>query len=52
MQAAKAALVAGSEVSLAFDLERAGFERLMDSADKAAGIAALQARVAAVFTGT
>ncbi len=52
MRAAKAALVAGAEASLAFDVERAGFERLMDSADKAAGIAAFQTRVAAVFTGT
>ena len=51
MITAKAALVAGAEAALAFDVERAGFERLMDSADKAEGLAAFKARRRAVFTG-
>ena len=50
MITAKAALVAGAEAALAFDVERAGFERLMDSADKAEGLAAFKARRRAVFT--
>ena len=49
--AAKAALVAGAEAHLAFGVERAGFERLMDSNDKASGIAAFKTRSRAVFTG-
>lgn len=51
MVAAKAALVAGAEQSLAFGTERGGFERLMDSADKAEGVAAFTARRKAVFSG-
>ena len=49
--AAKAALVAGAEARLAFDTERSGFDALMDSADKAEGIAAFKARRKAVFSG-
>ena len=51
MVAAKAALVAGDECARAFDLERAGFESLMDSADKAEGIAAFRAKRNPVFRG-
>ena len=49
--AAKAALVAGAEAALAFETERAGFERLMDSDDKSEGIAAFKARRKPVFAG-
>ena len=51
MIAAKAAVVAGAEAALAFGLERAGFERLLDSTDKAEGIAAFKARRRPVFLG-
>ncbi len=50
LMAAKAALRAGE--TLALGAERAGFEALMDSADKAEGIAAFRARRRATFTGT
>ncbi len=51
LQAAKVALVAGDEGARAFGLERAGFEALMDSADKAEGIAAFRARRKPQFRG-
>jgi enoyl-CoA hydratase len=49
MRAAKAALVA--ERGLALDIERAGFETLLDSADKAEGIAAFRGKRKPEFTG-
>lgn len=52
LQAAKAALVAGDEAPRAFALERAGFEALMDTADKAEGIAAFRDKRKPSFTGT
>lgn len=51
LQAAKAALVAGAEAALALQAERAGFEALLDSADKAEGIAAFRAKRKAEFQG-
>lgn len=51
LAAAKRALVAGEERALALAEERAGFEALLDSADKAEGIAAFRARRAPEFTG-
>lgn len=51
LQAAKAALVAGSEASLALAQERAGFEALLDTADKAEGIRAFREKRKAGFTG-
>ncbi|MES2434468.1 MAG: enoyl-CoA hydratase-related protein [Pseudomonadota bacterium] len=51
LQAAKAALVAGDEAPRAFTLERAGFESLMDTHDKAEGIAAFRAKRKPEFTG-
>ncbi|NHB75619.1 enoyl-CoA hydratase-related protein [Rhodobacter calidifons] len=44
LRAAKVALVAGAEASLAFTEERAGFEALLSSADKQEGIQAFRAR--------
>ena len=52
LQAAKAALVAGDEAPRAFTLERASFESLMDSADKAEGIRAFREKRKPAFTGT
>lgn len=52
LQAAKAALVAGDETARAFTLERAGFESLMDTTDKAEGVAAFRAKRKPSFTGT
>ena len=52
LQAAKAALIAGDESPRAFSLERANFESLMDTADKAEGIAAFRAKRKPSFTGT
>ena len=51
MQAAKAALLEGAEAGLALRAERQGFEALLDTADKAEGIAAFRARGSARFTG-
>lgn len=51
MQAAKAALLEGAEAGLALGAERQGFEALLDTADKAEGIAAFRARRSARFTG-
>lgn len=51
LQAAKAALVAGDETARAFTLERAKFESLMDTADKAEGIRAFHDKRKPSFTG-
>lgn len=51
LAAAKAALVAGAEGALALTEERAGFERLLDSADKTEGIAAFRERRKPRFEG-
>ena len=51
LRAAKAAVIAAAEGALDFAAERAAFEALMDSADKAEGIAAFLARRTPVFTG-
>lgn len=51
LQAMKAALVAGSEGALALRNERAGFEALLDTADKTTGITALRTRTKPEFQG-
>jgi enoyl-CoA hydratase len=52
LMAAKAALVAGAEGALALDQERAGFEALLDTADKTEGIRAFREKRKPGFTGT
>lgn len=51
LQAAKAALVAGDEAARAFALERSGFEKLLDSSDKAEGIQAFRDKRKPSFRG-
>lgn len=51
LMAAKQALIAGEEAALALTRERQGFEALLDSADKAEGIAAFLDRRPPVFRG-
>lgn len=51
LAAAKAALIAGEEAALALAQERLAFETLLDSADKAEGIAAFRAKRRPEFRG-
>lgn len=51
LMAAKAALIAGEDRALALTEERAAFETLLDTADKAEGIRAFRAREKPRFTG-
>jgi enoyl-CoA hydratase len=51
LAAAKRALIEGAELALAFETERAGFEALLDSTDKAEGIAAFHEKRRPWFTG-
>ena len=51
LAAAKRAIIQGDETSLAFEAERTAFEKLMDSDDKAEGIAAFRAKRKPDFTG-
>lgn len=52
LMAAKAALWAGSETTLALDAERKAFEVLLDTADKSEGIRAFRDRRKPEFRGT
>ena len=52
LRAAKSVLVAGDEANRAFVAERAAFEALHDTGDKAEGIAAFLAKRPPSFTGT
>ena len=51
LKAAKSTLVAGDEKALALPEERAAFERLLDTADKAEGIRAFREKRKAEFKG-
>ena len=51
LAAAKRALVEGAEAALALGTERAGFEALLDSADKAEGIRAFREKRRPVYQG-
>ncbi len=51
LAAAKAAILAGDEGRLAFGAERAGFEALLETADKVEGIAAFRGRRVPDFKG-
>jgi enoyl-CoA hydratase len=51
LQAAKTALVAGSENALVLDQERAAFEALLDTSDKSEGIRAFREKRKPRFTG-
>lgn len=51
LAAAKRAIIQGDETSLAFETERNAFEALLDSAEKAEGIAAFRAKRKPDFTG-
>jgi enoyl-CoA hydratase len=51
LMAAKAALIAGEEKALALTEERAAFEALLDTEDKAEGIRAFRARTKPEFKG-
>lgn len=51
LRAAKAAVVAAAEGALAFAEERAAFEALLDTADKAEGLRAFRERRSAAWTG-
>ena len=52
LAAAKRTIIQGDEASLAFETERSAFEKLLDSVDKAEGIAAFRAKRKPNFTGT
>lgn len=52
LQAAKAALVTGDESARAFPQERAAFEALLNTTDKAEGIRAFREKRKPTFTGT
>ena len=51
MRAAKQALVEGAESGLALATERAGFEALLDTGDKAEGIGAFRDKRKPEFRG-
>ncbi|NPD14838.1 2,3-dehydroadipyl-CoA hydratase [Xinfangfangia sp. D13-10-4-6] len=51
LQAAKAALIQGAEAALALDAERAAFEALLDSQDKAEGIRAFREKRKPIWQG-